>query len=182
MRQMFEHPSLFSVLLSSQISDPTITPSPQYGWQVSKEELLPPEQIQVERTDKQSEAHPSLSFQTPSSQISGGDLLLFPQTSQILGLVDVSQLEFSSLTQDEEQPSPESVLLSSHPSLYAFLPSPQEEIQIFGEEVEQLNPNSIVHVDEQPSFGLMFPSSQSSFGASKEFPQVEVHTEGVPEH
>jgi len=46
-------------------------PSIFIGWQVSIVVLVPAEQVQVERADKQSGAHPSPSILFPSSHASG---------------------------------------------------------------------------------------------------------------
>jgi len=66
-----EQPSPDKVLESSQISDPTLIPSPYLGTQISLVSGPPPEQVHVERTDIQSEEQPSPSSMFPSSQISG---------------------------------------------------------------------------------------------------------------
>lgn len=87
----FVHPSVSIVLLSSQASGEMMTPSIGFGEQVSEVEEVPPEQTQVVKTERQSEAHPCPFAYVPSSQSSGGFRTEFPQTSQRLGLTVVSQ-------------------------------------------------------------------------------------------
>ena len=89
----FEHPSVSFVFPSSQDSVPTIKPSIFFGVHESGVETVPPEHIHVESTDIQSDAHPSPSSRVPSSQISGGFQIEFPQISQRFGLTKVSQFE-----------------------------------------------------------------------------------------
>jgi len=79
---VFVHPSELFVLLSSHYSVPTMNPSIFLGEQTSFVVLVPPEQIQVERTDKQSGAHPSPSVIFPSSQASGVIHIELPHISQ----------------------------------------------------------------------------------------------------
>ena len=56
-------------------------PSPCFGKQTSFEVFEPPEQFHSGRTERQSDEHPIPSVMLPSSQVSGGDLLEFPQMS-----------------------------------------------------------------------------------------------------
>ena len=65
---------------------------------------------------------------------------------------------------------------SSHYSLEAFFPSPQEEVQLSGSAPLQVNPYSFKQF-EHPSSGTELPSSHSSVGCLFEFPQNEEQTE-----
>lgn len=153
---------MFTALLSSHCSSPVKMPSPYLGRHMSGEVLVPPEQVHVGRTDMQSAEQPYPSVELKSSQISGSHLMLFPQTSQRLGLTFKTQFVLDSMTHPELQPSPLIKLESSHCSDVDLSPSPHENEQIEGSAKVQVNPNSIVQEEEQPSKLLRFPSSHYS--------------------
>ena len=76
-------------LPSSQVSDPTLLPSPQIGLHVVGDVIVPPVQFQPILVPLQSLLHPPR-FRRPSSQVSGGITLLSPQRGmQIVGVVEV---------------------------------------------------------------------------------------------
>lgn len=72
-------------------------PSIFFGTQTSLADGVPPEQVHFERTERQSEAHPIPSVQSPSSQTSRPFRLLFPQTSQTLKGFVISHRELASI-------------------------------------------------------------------------------------
>ena len=121
----FEQPSVSIVLLSSQASGEIMTPSIDFGLQVSTVVLVPPEQTQVDKTERQSKAHPYPSVLVPSSQSSGGFLTELPQMSHWFGLTVKLQLALVSMAHMFEHPSFIAKLPSSQFSTKAFCPSPQ---------------------------------------------------------
>ena len=132
-RPVEEQPSPLFVLLSSQSSkETTIIPSPYLGWQTSLAEEDPPEQVQVDRTDMQSEAHPKPSNRLPSSHISGVFLIELPQISHLL--MTPSTIQFDSGGEgeidQETHPSVGMILPSSHSSDAALIPSPQVVLHV----------------------------------------------------
>lgn len=167
----FVHPLASFESPSSHSSFPTILPSIFLGTQVSTADAEPPEQVQVESTERQSGAHPIPSVQFPSSHTSGPFHFVFPQTSQTLRGSVLSQLEFVSISQRLEHPSPFVGFPSSHYSGATRVPFPQ--VMMHGElTVGQVYPVEIVQFSVQPSVGVRLPSSHCSAPLRVPFPQV----------
>jgi len=73
---------------------------------------------------------------------------------------EVVHVQFGSIVQVEEQPSPSVVFPSSHPSAPRRRPSPQIAVQTLGEP-EQVHPGSTLQLRLQPSPATAFPSLQA---------------------
>src|ERR1017187_2603033 len=73
------------------------------------------------------------------------------------GSVTLLHVQPVSMVHVELQPSPDTVLPSSHASCGNFSPSPHTAVH-----VPPLHLGSMVHVGEQPSYGMRLPSSHSS--------------------
>lgn len=155
-------------------------PSPYFGRQTSIEEELPPEQVQVDKTDIQSEAQPIPSNLFPSSHISGVFQIELPQISQWLMTPITTQFDSGDAGEMEQETHPSVVFAfpSSHYSVAALMPSPQVVTQVSLWVPEQVYPCSIAHVLEHPFPSAVPPSSHYSVrGFSNPFPQEEEHTE-----
>lgn len=83
-----------------------------------------------------------------------------------------------------EQPSPLTVLLSSHNVLGGegsiIIPSPQASLQTLAVVIEpsvQLQLVSTTHTDEQPSPSFVFPSSQKPLEGNGTFPSPQISTQ-----
>ena len=76
------------------------------------------------------------------------------------------------------QPSPFRVLLSSHTSLPASLPSPHSVLQCYGAPASQTYPHSMAHTSDHPSPAAVLPSSHSSPGVTWLFPHTSLQCDG----
>src|SRR5260221_350420 len=85
------------------------------------------------------------------------------------------QLQPVSIVQVELQPSPDSVLPSSHCSCGNFRPSPHTAVH-----VPPLQRGSTPHQGEQPSYGLRLPSSHCSKPCTRRSPHTSVEEHGAP--
>src|SRR5580692_7712715 len=83
------------------------------------------------------------------------------------------------MVQVELQPSPETMLPSSHCSAPAMMPSPHALATHFVSGVGHCHPGSSMHVDEQPSPDTALPSSHVSLPVTLPSPHLTVETHGA---
>ena len=82
-----------------------------------------------------------------------------------------TQMYPGSTSQVAEQPSPFTILKSSHCSFEVIMPSPQVAVHTLGVPVH-VKPCSTLQADEHPSLSVVLMSSQVSTSSTMPFPQV----------
>jgi hypothetical protein len=179
MMQPALHPSLVTMLPSSQASLDAFFPSPHIvtvqtlGWAL----------VQVKpHSTEQLDEHPSPLSVSPSSHISVPTALLSPHTGVNVLLPHPGKMGVhpSSFVQTLLHPSPLTLLPSSQGSSDASPPSPQDdehESGAVGLPPVQLKPHSTVQVAEHPSLDPESLSSHSSEPALYPSSQTVLHVD-----